>query len=256
MGDNVSEPVWEEAHRLAMTRGERQYVDPDTGYRVFTEEALRKRLACCGCGCRHCPWAHEAVPMDQRSQRAIRPSALHGVMPGGPNRVLFWSGGKDSFLALRTLIRSGGSDDIVLLTTFGLPDRRIAHQELAIQQVVDQARALQLPLFGVPLPPRSDYLSVMTDALNTLASMASIRQLVFGDLHLRHIRDWREQQLAPLAKTLGANTHYPLWDVAYDALFADLLVSGVIATVCGWRRLHRRVGRSSSVVNRPLWRVW
>lgn len=31
-------------------------------YVVFTEAYHRKRGYCCGSGCRHCPWDHEAVP--------------------------------------------------------------------------------------------------------------------------------------------------------------------------------------------------
>ncbi|HTV13147.1 MAG TPA: DUF5522 domain-containing protein [Acidobacteriaceae bacterium] len=29
---------------------------------VFTEAYHRRRGYCCGSGCRHCPWNHEAVP--------------------------------------------------------------------------------------------------------------------------------------------------------------------------------------------------
>ena len=36
------------------------YVDPDTGYSVFTATCLKRR-PCCGNGCRHCPWAHKNV---------------------------------------------------------------------------------------------------------------------------------------------------------------------------------------------------
>jgi len=31
-------------------------------YVVFTEAYHRRRGYCCGSGCRHCPWDHEAVP--------------------------------------------------------------------------------------------------------------------------------------------------------------------------------------------------
>lgn len=33
--------------------GQSSYIDPFTGYTVFTEEFLRKRKTCCGSGCRH-----------------------------------------------------------------------------------------------------------------------------------------------------------------------------------------------------------
>jgi hypothetical protein len=33
---------------------------------VFTADTLRARGRCCGCGCRHCPYNHENVPLEQR----------------------------------------------------------------------------------------------------------------------------------------------------------------------------------------------
>lgn len=37
------------------------YIDPDSGYSVFTMAYLKRR-PCCGNGCRHCPWGHVNVP--------------------------------------------------------------------------------------------------------------------------------------------------------------------------------------------------
>ena len=44
------------AHDAAVAAGAEDYVDPVTGYRVFTAVTLRDRGRCCGQGCRHCPW--------------------------------------------------------------------------------------------------------------------------------------------------------------------------------------------------------
>lgn len=46
-------------HRRAVEAGEAFYVDPETGYLVLTEVALRDRGECCGSGCRHCPYSVE-----------------------------------------------------------------------------------------------------------------------------------------------------------------------------------------------------
>jgi Family of unknown function (DUF5522) len=43
------------AHREAMARGDSGYIDPISGYFVFTAAYLAER-ACCDCGCRHCPY--------------------------------------------------------------------------------------------------------------------------------------------------------------------------------------------------------
>jgi len=53
--------TWAMLNRVATTLGREQYVDPATGYLVFTTTFLRKR-PCCGNRCRHCPYGHVNVP--------------------------------------------------------------------------------------------------------------------------------------------------------------------------------------------------
>ena len=52
----------DEAHELAIARGEQGYLDPTSGLFVLTEATLRARGECCGNGCRHCPFGHVNVP--------------------------------------------------------------------------------------------------------------------------------------------------------------------------------------------------
>jgi hypothetical protein len=44
------------AHERALAAGRDGYVDPSTGYLVFTAQALWDRGRCCHTGCRHCPY--------------------------------------------------------------------------------------------------------------------------------------------------------------------------------------------------------
>ena len=48
-----------EAHDRAVAAGEPGYLDPQTGYFVFTAAELAARGRCCGSGCRHCPYDRE-----------------------------------------------------------------------------------------------------------------------------------------------------------------------------------------------------
>ena len=48
-------------HRCAVAMGKDTYIDPSSGYSVFTQLYLKKR-ECCGNGCRHCPYGHINVP--------------------------------------------------------------------------------------------------------------------------------------------------------------------------------------------------
>jgi len=44
------------AHDAAVAAGRDGYVDPDSGYLVFTAAYLAARGTCCASGCRHCPY--------------------------------------------------------------------------------------------------------------------------------------------------------------------------------------------------------
>lgn len=50
-------------HRFALKSSPPRdtYIDPESGYSVFTQAYLKRR-PCCGNECRHCPWSHVNVP--------------------------------------------------------------------------------------------------------------------------------------------------------------------------------------------------
>jgi Family of unknown function (DUF5522) len=59
VGNPLSPAVYE-AHEGAVALGLPTYRDPQTGFEVFTEVALRDRGSCCGNRCRHCPYDYVA----------------------------------------------------------------------------------------------------------------------------------------------------------------------------------------------------
>ncbi|KAM4860330.1 uncharacterized protein C1orf53 homolog [Thomomys bottae] len=50
-----------ELHHAACAAGQLSYVDPATGYTVFTRLAHLQRGSCCGSACRHCPYGQVNV---------------------------------------------------------------------------------------------------------------------------------------------------------------------------------------------------
>jgi diphthamide synthase (EF-2-diphthine--ammonia ligase) len=231
-------------HRAACAAGAHTYIDPVTRYTVFTELAHLSRGKCCGSGCRHCPYAHENVKADLLAVRIQQPAFLYhasehsifSVHPPHCNNihVLFHSGGKDSFLTLRSLVRKARQKDsaqlgVILLTTFDATSRIIAHQDIAVDIVVQQAKHLDVSLVGVPMHRGSSesYVQRIQRGLDVIGKYvqdnAKITTLVFGDLHLEHIKGWRDEQLGPL----GYAMEYPLFNVPYTTLVLDLEASGV-----------------------------
>lgn len=213
---------------MACDAGEVQYSDPVTGYRVFTASGLLARGSCCGSGCRHCPYGHAAVSSERRKALEREPWLEGIVQSPDPHDLLFWSGGKDSFLALRRLIAEARAP-ILLLTTFDSACERVAQQELPLATIRQQARVLGLPILLVPLYPHRGYLAALDAGLVAARRQLTVKRLVFGDLHQRRIRDWREQHLGTRYATEGIGMHFPLWKVPYARLLEDLEASGVAA---------------------------
>ena len=207
----------EELHRIACEAGRDTYIDPVSGYQVLTSKALLKQGACCGNSCRHCPYGHINVSdPDRIKQQLASPVLMNWSSNAKSIDILFWSGGKDSFLALASLLQE--KRNIVLLTSFGSLTNRVSIQNIHIKNIAKQSEFLKLPLCLVPLAPNTDYKASIQEALKMIATQtgASIERLVFGDLHLQNIRQWRvdtwpEYEIAT-----------PLFDVPYIKLLDKL----------------------------------
>lgn len=206
-----------ELHREACDAGRDTYIDPASGYQVLTSKALLRKGACCGNSCRHCPYGHINVCDPHLIKQSIAGPVL--MSWAGKERdidILFWSGGKDSFLALDHLLQE--KRRVVLLTSFGALTNRVSIQNIHIKNISKQAEFLKLPLCLVPLFPNTDYKNTIQEALELITTQtgARIDRLVFGDLHLQSIRQWRVDTWPQYP------IHTPLFDVSYEKLLANL----------------------------------
>jgi diphthamide synthase (EF-2-diphthine--ammonia ligase) len=120
---------------------------------------------------------------------------------------------------------------LILLTTFDATSRIIAHQDISIDTVIRQARHLDITLIGVPMHRGSSesYVQRIQRGIAVVDKYAkgNISSLVFGDLHLEHIKGWRDEHLGPL----GYEMAYPLFNVPYATLLQDLEASRVPCVV-------------------------
>ncbi|CAN0225542.1 unnamed protein product, partial [Hapterophycus canaliculatus] len=140
----------------------------------------------------------------------------------GERTVLFWSGGKDSFLTLRALQQSKRArkeqERITLLTTFDGKTGKIPFQDTKITDVLEQAQRAGVDLLAVPLGggtgPYPDAYSV---TLKAALEPLRVKGLAFGDLHLQELRSWREDTFS------GAySCEFPLFNVPYEDLLPRL----------------------------------
>ena len=207
----------DELHRAACDAGRDTYIDPASGYQVLTSKALLRKGSCCGNSCRHCPYGHINVGDPSLIKQSIAGPVLMNWSGKDQNiDVLFWSGGKDSFLALDHLIQE--NKKVILLTSFGALTSRVSIQDIHIKNIAKQAEFFKLALCLVPLFPNTDYKASIQEALDLISTQtgAHIERLVFGDLHLQSIRQWRVDTWPQYP------IYTPLFDVPYEKLLSNL----------------------------------
>lgn len=151
-----------------------------------------------------------------------------------------WSSGKDAAWALH-VARAGGDLEIVgLLTTINEPADRVAMHAVRRELLIAQAEATGLPVHVVPLPwpcSNEEYERRMAGAIADARS-EGVTRMIFGDLFLEDIREYREQKLAGT----GIAPEFPLWRAPTGALAREMIDAGVRAHVVTLdpRKLDRR----------------
>jgi ATP-binding cassette subfamily B (MDR/TAP) protein 1 len=207
----------DELHLAACKEGRDTYIDPSSGYQVLTSEALRRKTKCCGNSCRHCPYGHINVGADHASKLSMtEPVLMNWVHKDGDLNILFWSGGKDSFLTLMYLLEK--KRNVILLTSFGAHTSRVSIQDIHIKNIAKQSEFFRVPICLVPLYPSTDYKKSIEEALGMIESQTgvSIKRLVFGDLHLKDIRQWRVDTWSEY------EVFTPIFNVPYEELLSQL----------------------------------
>jgi uncharacterized protein (TIGR00290 family) len=175
------------------------------------------------------------------------------VLSGQPagtamHAALFWSGGKDSALALHRARRDHPDVEVVrLVTCLSQAYDRVSMHGVRRRLVEAQADALGLPVEFVvipyqddpacPMPHAAPGTSFPPDDVYTRTVLAALGRLkaegvgavVFGDIFLEDLRAFRDRLLA----RAGLAGRYPLWGRDSGELYDEFLGLGFRAvTVC------------------------
>ena len=114
-----------------------------------------------------------------------------------------------------------------LLTTVTEAFGRVSMHGVREELLRRQADALGLPLTVVRIPypcPNEVYERAMRDALERIRG-TGVRHVVFGDLFLEDIREYRVSRMA----SVGMECVFPLWHRPTAALARDMVRSGLRA---------------------------
>ncbi len=147
-------------------------------------------------------------------------------------KVVFgWSGGKDSALALYEIQRSRQYGIVSLLTTITDGHDRVSMHGVPRTLVEQQAHSLGLPLQEVFISRTSsneEYESKMREVL-TRFKQEGVASIVFGDIFLEEVRQYRENNLAKL----GMKGIFPIWGRETTELTRSFIALGFQAiTTC------------------------
>ena len=146
-----------------------------------------------------------------------------------PGAIVSWSSGKDSALALQTVLDQGLGQIVALLTTVISPSDRVPMHGVRRALVEEQAAALGLPLQVVvfnPADPAASYEASMRRALSRWRRRGA-RVVVCGDIFLESVRQRREEKLA----AAGWSALFPLWGRDPRELMHELVRRGVRAII-------------------------
>ncbi len=140
-----------------------------------------------------------------------------------------WSSGKDAALALYYLQKEGKYKVDKLLTSVNEFHNRVAMHGLRSVLLMQQAKAIGLPLTTVHLPEEpsmEDYNHIMETTVQELQN-EGYQHCGFGDIFLEDLRAYREAQLKPF----GIHAHFPLWKQDTKALLEAFIGLGFKAIV-------------------------
>jgi uncharacterized protein (TIGR00290 family) len=137
--------------------------------------------------------------------------------------ALFWSGGKDSSLALLTLRRQN-LEPRALITTSSETFDRISHHGVRRSLLAHQAEELGIQLVEVMLPSpcsMEDYERLLERAFSETI-LSEIQTVAFGDIFLEDLRAYRERKL----QSAGRTGLFPLWKRDTTELASEFIDAG------------------------------
>lgn len=146
---------------------------------------------------------------------------------GRPKALIAWSSGKDSAWALREVQQAGEFDVVGALTTVNDAFDRVSMHGTRTELLLAQIDAAGLPplLVHIPWPCTNAIYEAAMAAEIAKAKTRGVTHIIFGDLFLRDIRDYRERQL----QGTGITPVFPLWLKPTAQLAEDMIAGGVEA---------------------------
>ncbi|MFK7049961.1 MULTISPECIES: diphthine--ammonia ligase [Flavobacterium] len=146
--------------------------------------------------------------------------------------IFNWSSGKDSALALYTILQTNEYEIVSLLTSVNKHYNRISMHGVRTELLEEQAKSIKIPLHKMEIPemPTMEiYEKIMQTTLSDFKNKG-VSYSIFGDIFLENLRSYRENKL----KELNITAVFPLWKIDTTQLihtFLDLGFKTIVTCV-------------------------
>ncbi|MGQ0827813.1 MAG: diphthine--ammonia ligase [Bacteroidota bacterium] len=143
--------------------------------------------------------------------------------------IFCWSGGKDSALALYKILQDNKFEITALLTTVNSNFKRISMHGVREILLDQQAVSIGLPLIKMYVEEgtNAEYENNM-EILLLKYKAQGVTKVIFGDIFLDDLREYREKNLA----RIGLTAEFPLWKRDTKELLNEFLQLGFKTTTC------------------------
>ena len=146
-----------------------------------------------------------------------------------PKAWIAWSSGKDSAWTLHVARQQEELEVVGMLTTVTEPYDRVSMHGVRNELVEAQAHAIDLPIHRALIPAlcsNEEYEAAMREVLQR-AKAEGVTHVVFGDLFLEDVRDYREKKLGQA----GMTPAFPLWGLDTKRLAREMVQGGLRAYI-------------------------
>lgn len=144
---------------------------------------------------------------------------------------MFWSGGKDSSLALWKVLQQQQLDVKYLVTTISEEHQRISMHGVQLALLQEQAESIGIPLKLMVLPEGPDNKLYEKHLIMVLEELKAegIDTVIFGDIFLEDLKAYR----LSLLDKLDMKAVFPIWKQDTTELLNEFIAEGFRAlTVC------------------------
>ena len=152
------------------------------------------------------------------------------IMTQTQKAVVFWSGGKDSAMALYKALQDPGLQVVGLVTTVSRGTGTTSVHEISEHAIDRQALQTGLPVRKMMVeadPVNAEYEESLLATYRDLRK-EGISTVIYGDIFLEDIKSYREQ----LLKQAGLTALFPLWKTDTRILMEGFIHAGFRAFTC------------------------